>query len=1136
MYDGGGDRETAARGCNLQISGSADGVNWQTLENPVYFTDSCGANPFPLSDSIWASSAGGWVLDASDLVFEQEAAGSYYFHDTVKILRGLDISPTVYPALTIEIWVKMHSLLNSHGWIVGSDNGGYDRAIALHDDRYGGIAGPNGGVYQSTLGFPPLNQWLHVVATFENGQDCKVYLNYEHQDSRPVNNNDGDGDFTIGGLENYNSHTADAWIASVRIYSRRLTDGDVEQRFQESCGRFGVCRAAGSAICLDNFERVEHWDCGGQDIESVAVEWSDHGDLERCAARCMELGDECVGFNFGSPGSERGDNEPCYMKRDFAPAPACGAASSTWDFYNKRQNDPGCPAHGGGGAASSGGCADGSVEAVFNDKVHGCDTSSVEQGLQEAEQACASGWHVCLDAAETSLNGLTADQCLAAPGAGTFYGTYQSSAGGWDCHTSGQNDIWGCGRAGNGFTPVEGHPCGSLMHALGNNDAGAWTNLGSDTTHELAVIRKVSEANGGVMCCFAAVDEDAGLVSYLTFDEMREGEVTATVGPDAAVTSGTQLDNGALRLDPGGQVNLGSTPELNPTSEMTLCMWVSLLHDQAWHLLATKWHDDGADGQKYFFHFAIENTMLNLYMSADGTSYELVATGESMLAEHGLIHACFTARAGGDVQLFMDGTPVATGTAPARFPSIPAPLLVGCKWGAGDASNSLCGDFIVDEFRFWDRVLSATEIYRGIYLETYNPGWGQLSAYAAEEECPWDVFEVRLNSVSAQCCGADGSQCDPATGLPRACNMGCAVEFVPFYDSCQALLVELMADEITLFDHVAAQCLNQDSDQLYARVTELDDAGCSFTERDALIGRRRTQGLLHHFGSSECSFSDFDDRAAAVNLACCDEASTAMEGGTCSPTTATKGVPQLCSVVCGVEYLPFFDECRSIIEQVLDDQLPAFTALQNRCQHPDVREMLFTLSSAQCHGGWVKLMEDISYSGVAVSDEASFSVAGSWTQLAAVRKSGYIGCNCGTGNPACDGSCVNSAGDCCRNDNNAWNVCEYYSEGVAADNQDAPFEMDVNGEVLVSQPAWGAAPTTAQGACRPGEAVVCPLEFETTRDDVVTLSWSEGRAQSSLGDNCGTLNVDVYGCPAGKSCAEGGPTQERPPSPGGGGH
>ena len=117
-----------------------------------------------------------------------------------------------------------------------------------------------------------------------------------------------------------------------------------------------------------------------------------------------------------------------------------------------------------------------------------------------------------------------------------------------------------------------------------------------------------------------------------------------------------------------------------------------------------------------------------------------------------------------------------------------------------------------------------------------------------------------------------------------------------------------------------------------------------------------------------------------------------------------------------------------------------------------------------------------------------------------------------------------------------WNVCEYYSEGVAAENQDAPFEMDVNGEVLVSQPAWGAAPTTAQGACRPGEAVVCPIEFETTRDDVVTLSWSEARAQSSLGDNCGTLTVDVYGCPAGKSCAEGGPTQERPPSPGGGGH
>ena len=73
------------------------------------------------------------------------------------------------------------------------------------------------------------------------------------------------------------------------------------------------------------------------------------------------------------------------------------------------------------------------VEAHFNDRVAGCDTSWMMQGLQEAESACAEGWHICLDADETAVaNGLTAEQCTSAPAAGTFYSTYQSSNGGWD--------------------------------------------------------------------------------------------------------------------------------------------------------------------------------------------------------------------------------------------------------------------------------------------------------------------------------------------------------------------------------------------------------------------------------------------------------------------------------------------------------------------------------------------------------------------------------------------------------------------------------------------------------------------------------------------------------------------------------
>ena len=47
--------------------------------------------------------------------------------------------------------------------------------------------------------------------------------------------------------------------------------------------------------------------------KALSPEWDDVEDLETCAARCQQL-PECTHFNFGHAGSERGDDEPCYMK------------------------------------------------------------------------------------------------------------------------------------------------------------------------------------------------------------------------------------------------------------------------------------------------------------------------------------------------------------------------------------------------------------------------------------------------------------------------------------------------------------------------------------------------------------------------------------------------------------------------------------------------------------------------------------------------------------------------------------------------------------------------------------------------------------------------------------------------------
>ena len=173
---------------------------------------------------------------------------------------------------------------------------------------------------------------------------------------------------------------------------------------------------------------------------------------------------------------------------------------------------------------------------------------------------------------------------------------------------------------------------------------------------ELASVRKFPGGGGGVMCCLS-YEEDIGegLVSKLLFDEIDGTTVDADVGPAGTVTGGRILETGGLELAAGGFVTLGNPPALNPTAAMTVCLWVTLTEDLVggWHLLATKWDDTG---RVFAWHFGVQDTVLNLYLSEDGSGpAQPVCVAESLMAEHGLVHTCFTAEAGGAVQIYMDG-------------------------------------------------------------------------------------------------------------------------------------------------------------------------------------------------------------------------------------------------------------------------------------------------------------------------------------------------------------------------------------------------------------------------------------------------------------------------------------------------
>jgi hypothetical protein len=96
-----------------------------------------------------------------------------------------------------------------------------------------------------------------------------------------------------------------------------------------------------SGSCADSFSSTLNQDCSGNDLEQLEnLDWTSPADVERCAARCMELV-ACVGFNFGHEGASRA-NEVCYMKS----ASSSCSTSSSWDFYRKTDPDPdtGCAA------------------------------------------------------------------------------------------------------------------------------------------------------------------------------------------------------------------------------------------------------------------------------------------------------------------------------------------------------------------------------------------------------------------------------------------------------------------------------------------------------------------------------------------------------------------------------------------------------------------------------------------------------------------------------------------------------------------------------------------------------------------------------------------------------------------------
>lgn len=145
----------------------------------------------------------------------------------------VNINPSVLPQMTMGMWVNMSGVPNARGWVIGHDNGSYDRSLNLTDSRYDyGVAGGTGRTPHASSLIQlrdDLDTWYCVAVSYDGSAQTATF--YADGSTQTVFAAPGWGDdtATLGGLRNYPNHTVDALVDEVFMFDRVLTTAELDR-------------------------------------------------------------------------------------------------------------------------------------------------------------------------------------------------------------------------------------------------------------------------------------------------------------------------------------------------------------------------------------------------------------------------------------------------------------------------------------------------------------------------------------------------------------------------------------------------------------------------------------------------------------------------------------------------------------------------------------------------------------------------------------------------------------------------------------------------------------------------------------------------------------------------------------------
>jgi len=231
------------------------------------------------------------------------------------------------------------------------------------------------------------------------------------------------------------------------------------------------------------------------------------------------------GDQYGDPGETRAacqtpagyvtDATDCDDHDDRAHPGAADACNGADDDCNGTPDDGACAAGCADGEREGfvdlegepniAGCSGGfAVAGLLADAPPACDRAGGDDGTAadgtgcSATDLCATGWHVCLTAAQVAS--AAGDCANSVPGGAPnlFFAIRQSGPGSGDCGV-GANDLFGCGNLG--LAPLAS--CAPLDRFSNDLCAalGAPWSCGADGLNEANNVTKTGPEGGGVLCC-----------------------------------------------------------------------------------------------------------------------------------------------------------------------------------------------------------------------------------------------------------------------------------------------------------------------------------------------------------------------------------------------------------------------------------------------------------------------------------------------------------------------------------------------------------------------------------------------------------------------------------------------------------